>query len=371
VTKTGTKKLRLLVAGGGTGGHLYPALAIVEEVVAQNVLEEVLFVGTKNGIEAQKVPAFGYPIKFVWISGFQRSLKFRNLVFPLKVLWSLWQSGRIIRSFKPTVVLGTGGYVSGPVLYVATWRGLPTLIQEQNSYPGITTRLLAARVDQVHLSFAESKQYFKRQDNLRVTGNPVFKKLTEYDRSEAYQIFELAPDKFTILITGGSQGAQAINACVLELLDDLMQSDRFQLIWSTGKSDYEMIQTRCAVYGKRIWRRDFIDNMAAAYTIADLAITRAGALTLTELAIAAVPAILVPYPYAAGQHQLYNALSLMKSGAAIVIEQKHLQREKLLQTILELFQNPGQLKKMQERIQATAQRNASKQIVEALIKIST
>lgn len=364
------KNIRLLVAGGGTGGHLYPALAIVEAMESRGMLKSVLFTGTRNGIEARKVPEKGYKIKLIWISGFRRSLNIQNLLFPIKLIVSLWQSFQIIRKFKPTVVLGTGGYVSGPVLYMAARKGIPTLIQEQNSFPGVTTRLLAARVVRVHLSFETSGKYFKNQERLRVTGNPVSKSFSMVSKPAAYDKFKLDPGKPTLLITGGSQGAHAINECILRILPRLMQLQTLQIIWSTGKLDFETARIACEPYRPRINIGAFIDDMPAAYSISDLAVGRAGAITLAEMAIAGVPAILVPYPYAAGQHQLYNAQVLAENDAAIVIQERELTPEKLYATIFSLINNQTRLKGMHENMSAAAKPHAAAEIAESLAEIA-
>lgn len=365
------KKIRLLVAGGGTGGHLYPAFAIVEEVAARELLEEVLFVGTPHGIEAKKVPEKGYPIKFIWISGFHRGFTLQNFLFPFKLLVSLFQAKRIIREFRPDIVLGTGGYVSGPVLYAAIRSGLPTLIQEQNSYPGVTTRLLASRVDRVHITFNISRKYFKRQDNLFLTGNPISPKIKDERTESDYQKFNLDHNKQTILIIGGSQGAHKINTLILQSMPWLMEHPQYQIIWSTGKKDYDEITKNCTVYGSRIWKQPFIDDMATAYSISDLAVSRAGALTLTELSIAGIPAILIPYPYAAGQHQLNNARVLEEQGAAIIIEEKNLTSEKLFADIFYLLNNPELLQNMQKNMRSWANPKAAQDVVNSLIEIAT
>jgi len=365
------KKIRLLVAGGGTGGHLYPAFAIVEEVAARDLLEEVLFVGTPYGIEAKKVPEKGYPIKFIWISGFRRGFTVQNFLFPFKLVASLVQANRIIREFKPSVVLGTGGYVSGPVLYIATRRGLPTLIQEQNSFPGVTTRLLASRVDRVHITFDTSRKYFKKQDNLFLSGNPISRKIKNERLESDYHKFGLDSKKQTILIIGGSQGAHRINSVILALIPWLMEHPQYQVIWSTGKKDYEEIAKICDVYGQRIWKQPFIDDMSAAYSISDLAVSRAGALTLTELSIAGIPALLIPYPYAAGQHQMNNARVLEEQGAAMVIEEKNLTPEKLFADIFYLLNNPEPLQNMQKNILAWANPQAAQEVVNSLLEIAS
>lgn len=367
----GRKKLRLLVAGGGTGGHLYPALAIVEQAQADGVLEDVVFTGTKTGIEARKIPETDFKIRFIWISGFRRKLTLQNLLFPGKLVWSLWQSWRIIRTFKPNVVLGTGGYVSGPVLFMASKTRIPTLIQEQNSYPGVTTKLLAKRVNRVHISFESSVKYFERKDNLVMTGNPVRQSFGKTTVKDAYQHFNLDPNRRTIVISGGSQGAATINRSVLEILAEIIGRENCQFIWSAGNYEFDLIRKKCENYGHSIWVRPFNDNMAAAYSICDLAIARAGALTLAELAISAIPAILIPYPFATGQHQLHNANDLAEKGGAVVIEEKNLTPELLIQNIKKIINNEERLAGMKENIRKTANPKAAQDIVNSLLQIAS
>lgn len=321
--------MRVLFAGGGTGGHLFPALAIADEVRRLRPQAGILFVGTKNKIEAKVVPQHGYAFSTIWISGFRRSLRPGNLMFPLKLVVAMVQAFQIIKTFRPDVVIGTGGYVSGPVLRVATMLGVPTLIQEQNSYPGVTTRLLARRVNEVHLTFESSKKHFNYQDNLFVTGNPVRGEIGNATRHEGLEHFGFdgSSSALTILVTGGSLGAHTINEAVRANIESF-QHQGIRLIWQSGNEDFSVAQQTTAGMDSTVIRvQPFIDRMDLAYAASDIVVCRAGATTMAELTRLGKPAILVPYPHAAANHQVENASSLVQQGAAIVIEDGNVEKE--------------------------------------------
>ncbi|MDZ7261172.1 MAG: undecaprenyldiphospho-muramoylpentapeptide beta-N-acetylglucosaminyltransferase [candidate division KSB1 bacterium] len=364
-----SSKIKVLMAGGGTGGHLYPALALVEELEKRNLLAEVVFVGTSRGLEARVVPQAGYPLKLISIRGLRRRLSWENLLIPFQLIASLIQSARILWRFRPDAVIGTGGYVSGPVLFMAALMGIPTLIQEQNSYPGIATRILARWVDQVHLSFEESVKYFRNKANLRVSGNPVRHQLFQGDRQVAAKIFHLDPQKKTLFVFGGSQGAHRINLALLDILDRLLNFQDVQILWATGERDYEMVGQSCAQYGDRVCAKPYIDNMAAAYAISDLALCRAGATTITELALVGLPSILIPFPYATAGHQQFNAQALVNQGAAVMILEKDLSPDRLLTTIHELLENESQRKTMRKKAREWAKPQAASQIIDSLVEL--
>lgn len=365
----GSKKLRIIVAGGGTGGHIYPGLALIEELKRRDLLHDVLFAGTKRGLENRIIPKQGYRLQHIWIRGFQRSLKPANLIFPLRVIVSLFQSFRLIRNFKPDVVIGTGGYVSGPVLYVAAKKRIPTLIQEQNSYPGVTTRLLAQVVNVVHLSFEESKKYFKYQNNLVVSGNPIRANFKIGDRAQAYEKFHLSAGKLTLFIFGGSQGAHAINLAMLKIIEPLMKNQNFQILWATGQNDYQIMLKNCEKYPDRISIQAYIDDMGSAYSIADLAICRSGAMTITETALAGVPAIFIPLPHAAAGHQEFNARVLAERKAVIMIREQELDSEELLANIYALLNDDSKRKSMSQRLKEWADPTAAQKIIDSLLKL--
>ena len=358
-----------LFAGGGTGGHLYPALAIAQKLEKTVKECEIHFVGTKKGIENRVVPEHGYPLHLISVRGVTRKLTPANIVVPFRVLWSLLQCGRILFKIRPAAVVGTGGYVSGPVLFMASLLGYPTLIQEQNSYPGVTTRLLAKRVKKVHLSFKESLKYFKKQSNLIISGNPVRDLRIRLSKKQARQHFNLKAEKPTLLVFGGSQGAVAINHAMLDSLEMLMHETDVQIIWSTGKTGFQKVKERIKEYSYRICVSNYIDEMEVAYAASDLVISRAGAMTLAEITMCRLPSILIPYPYAAAGHQVANARSLEKSGAAVVIVEKDLEGYVLAKEISRLLDDSNTLKKMQQAAANAAFPNATTEIVQSVLEI--
>lgn len=313
--------IRVLFAGGGTGGHLFPAIAIAEEVKRLRPDAEILFVGTEGKIEARVVPRQGFAFRTIWISGFQRRLKIRNLLVPVKLGVSMIQSYFILRSFKPGAVVGTGGYVSGPVLFMATRMRIPTLIQEQNSVPGETTRLLASRANEVHLTFERSRELLSRVDNTFVSGNPTRGGLENVDRAAALRSFGFDPEDAskTVLVFGGSLGAHSINEAVRTSLAQIMEIG-IRLIWQTGERDYEAAKhAGSKMIPARFCVMSFIERMDLAYAASDLVVCRAGATTIAELTRLGKPAVLVPYPGAAANHQVENAKTMHSLGAAEMV----------------------------------------------------
>lgn len=331
-----------MLAGGGTGGHLFPALAIADQLRKTRPNAEILFIGTRHKIEARVVPYHGYAFKTIWISGFHRSLRPENLVFPLKVLVSLVQSFFVIRDFKPDVVIGTGGYVCGPVLYAASLLGIATVLHESNSYPGTTTRLLAGRVTKVFLGFEHARTWLRRSDNVELVGTPIRDSLGRASRADALHFFGLNPQRKTALIIGGSLGATSINQAVSQSINALTESG-LQLIWQTGKNGFEeALQTS----GRNIgWVGAFIERMDLAYAAADLVVCRAGAATLAELTGVGKPAVLIPFPHAAADHQTFNARTLVDAGAAVMIRDADLPLL-LKDSVLELSADTERLRRM-------------------------
>jgi len=371
----GSKQLHILVAGGGTGGHLFPAIAVADEIRVMEPDAQITFIGTRGKIEARVVPERGYPFVSIWISGFKRTVSFENVLFPLKVIVATMQSFFLIRRLKPDVVVGTGGYVCGPVVYVASLLGIPTLIHEQNSYPGITTRVLAGRVREVHISFEGTRRYLRRADNVKLSGNPTRAAIGTIGRSEGASAFELDPEKKTLLVVGGSLGAASINRAVLRSLPDLLEA-RIQLIWQTGDADFESINTEVERLGGASQKRGcavrvyaFIDRMEYAYGACDLALCRSGAMTVAELTRAGVPSVLVPYPYAAAGHQAENARAIVEAGAAALINDNELNGT-LLATVTGLFREPHQLTRMGERARSLAVPDASRTMARTVIQLA-
>ncbi len=310
--------LRLVIAGGGTGGHLYPALAIADEIRRRHPNADILFVGTRGKIESRVVPGRGYRFVTIWISGFRRRLSAETLLFPLKVAVALIQSALLVRRTKPDVVIGTGGYVCGPVVAAAQFLGKRTLIQEQNSVPGATTRMLAPRADEVCIAFEGSAAYLRRRDNVRLTGNPTRERIGNVSRSEGSRVFGLDPGMTTLLVFGGSRGASTINAAVAPLAQDLA-AEGVQILWQTGREDFERIRASCGGFSERIKMYPFIDSMEDAYAACDLAVCRSGASSIAELTRAGVPSVLIPYPHAAADHQTENARAVAAAGAGILL----------------------------------------------------
>lgn len=364
------RPLNILFAGGGTGGHLFPAIAIADEIRKIQPDAVITFAGTRDKIEARVVPQRGYKFAVITISGFRRKLTPGNVLFPFKVMIALAQSFSLIRRLKPHVVVGTGGYVCGPVVYVASLLGIPTLIQEQNSYPGVTTRLLASRATQVHLTFESSKRYLRRTDNVSVTGNPTRATLGTITRFEGAGFFQLDPQKRTLLVFGGSLGARSINDAVLQMLPRLAAAG-IQLIWQTGEGDDERIRSLLKEYSGAGWLRvlKFIERMEFAYAACDLALCRAGATTIAEMARAGVPSVLVPYPYAAADHQTGNARAMAESGASVMIRDGEL-TTRLQSTVMELLQKPDILKQMAEKAAAFSKPKAAAMLARAVIDLA-
>jgi UDP-N-acetylglucosamine--N-acetylmuramyl-(pentapeptide) pyrophosphoryl-undecaprenol N-acetylglucosamine transferase len=360
---------RIIISGGGTGGHIYPAVAIANQIKAISPKSEILFVGAKGRMEMTRVPEAGYKIVGLWISGLQRRLTLDNLSFPLKVLSSIRASHKIIKDFKPDAVVGVGGYASGPLLYAATAKGIPSLIQEQNSYAGITNKLLAKRVGKVCVAYENMESFFPAE-KLVLTGNPVRQDILDITekRREALLHFGLTSEKKTILVIGGSLGARTINYSIAGGLAQLAESG-YQLIWQTGKGFYTEAKELEANYtekGIRVF--DFIKRMDLAYAAADIVVSRAGALSISELCLAAKPCILVPSPNVAEDHQTKNAMALVQQHAAILVKDVEAS-QKLIPATLQLAQDEQEQKRLSDNIKKMARPNAAAEIVNELVKL--
>lgn len=361
--------IRAILSGGGTGGHLYPAMAIADQLVKDQPLSQLLFVGAQGKMEMEKVPQSGYSIQGLWISGYQRGKLISNLLLPFKIIFSLLKSWSIIRSYKPQIAIGTGGYASAPLLYVAAKLGLPTLIQEQNFYPGLTNRFLGKYVDKICVVYQNMEQHFPA-DKIVVTGNPVRSKIFESEHSveEAKKQFQLDPYQPTILVIGGSLGARSINEAIVANHEQLA-NEGYQLIWQTGKIYYEeMVQRMKDGTQDHVRVQAFIDNMPLAYKAADLIICRAGAITLAELALLKKPAILAPSPNVADDHQKKNAQALVNENAASMIED-HALKEELAQEAIKILKDQALQQKLAENIARFAQPDAAKVIADEAINL--
>jgi UDP-N-acetylglucosamine--N-acetylmuramyl-(pentapeptide) pyrophosphoryl-undecaprenol N-acetylglucosamine transferase len=366
-----TRNKKYLFAGGGTGGHLFPALAIADEIKKIQPDADILFVGTKNKIEARVVPQKGYKFCTIWISGFQRSLRITNLLFPIKVIVAMLQSLNILKKFLPDLVIGTGGYVAGPVLYMASMLGIKTVIHESNSYPGVVTRLLSNRMTKVFLTFEETKKWLKNMENSEITGNPTRDVLENVNRKESLEFFGLEENKKTLLIFGGSLGSASINNAIIKIIEKLITKN-IQVIWQTGASDYERIRKELAgikvVTSTGVLLTKFIDRMEFAYAAADVIISRAGATTIAELTRLGKAAILVPYPHAAADHQTLNAKTLVNAGAAMMLTDNEL-NDKLENAAMFLINNEDVRRSMSEKSKNLGQPHAGYNITQKIFEM--
>lgn len=359
------KNPRFIISGGGTGGHIYPAVAIANELKSRFPEAEFLFVGAKDKMEMQKVPHAGYAIKGLWISGIQRKLTLDNAMFPLKLASSMWNSFKIIKSFKPDVVIGTGGFASGAVLKAASMLNIPTVIQEQNSYPGITNKLLAKRAHKICVAYENLERFFPK-DKMILTGNPVRQDLLDVaDKKEAIAYFKLDANKKTLLVLGGSLGARRINQLIEKELGFLL-SQNIQIIWQCGKlylNDYSKYNEKDNVQVVA-----FIDRMDLVYAAADVVISRSGASSVSELCIVGKPTIFIPSPNVAEDHQTKNAKAISDKNGAILIKESELETQ--FETIFsDLISNESKKSELSQNIKKLAKPNATKDIVEEIIKL--
>ena len=317
--KTGAT-YRILISGGGTGGHIYPALAIANAWMDKHPDSEILFVGAQGKMEMQKVPEAGYSIKGLPVAGLQRKLTLANLSFPIKLWRSLRMASKIVKEFQPQVVVGVGGYASGPVLYAAQNKGIPTLLQEQNSYAGLTNKLLAKKAAKICVAYPEMERFFPKE-KLKLTGNPVRKDLLDLagKREQGIQVFGLDPNRKTVFVLGGSLGARTLNQAMLKHMVDL-EKEGYQVLWQSGKFYFKDMEVALEKAGLiHIHLREFIREMDLAYAAADVIVSRAGALSVSELCLVGKPVIFIPSPNVAEDHQTKNANACVRQGAAVLL----------------------------------------------------
>jgi UDP-N-acetylglucosamine--N-acetylmuramyl-(pentapeptide) pyrophosphoryl-undecaprenol N-acetylglucosamine transferase len=359
------KKMKVLISGGGTGGHIYPAIAIADEIKERYPAAEFLFVGAKDRMEMEKVPNAGYEIKGLWISGIKRKLTVDNLSFPLKLISSIWDSKKIIKEFKPDVVIGTGGFASGPVLYVAANKGIPTLIQEQNSYPGITNKLLSKKANSICVAYDHLERFFPKNKIVK-TGNPVRQNLLKVatKREAGIDFFKLDPTKKTLLVIGGSLGARAVNKLIAESVDFLIK-EGIQVIWQTGTFYAEEYKGYNEKQG--IQTHAFLAEMDLAYAAADFMISRAGASSISELCIVGKPTLFIPSPNVSEDHQTKNAMALVENDAALMLKETEL--ASFQETFTKLITDEELQAKLSKNCKALALPNATKTIVDQVEKL--
>ncbi len=363
---TSTQPYRLIISGGGTGGHIFPAIAIANAFRERHPDAHILFVGARGRMEMTRVPEAGYEIIGLWISGIQRKLTLSNLLFPVKLVVSYLRAMVIVKRFKPHAVVGTGGFASGPMMIAATRAGVPTVIQEQNSFAGLANKQVADKVTKVCVAYDGMEKYFPAS-KIVVTGNPVRKDiLTVNDKREkAKAHFGFEESCKTLLIIGGSLGARTINESILAGIDKLVDAG-IQVLWQTGKAYYDVVVPQLAKYDKRKLRVfDFLKEMDLAYAAADVVISRSGALAVSELCIAKKPCILVPSPNVAEDHQTKNAMSLTAKDAAVMVSDKE-SRARLVDEALKLLFDEHRAKKLSENIALLARPSATEDIVDGI-----
>jgi UDP-N-acetylglucosamine--N-acetylmuramyl-(pentapeptide) pyrophosphoryl-undecaprenol N-acetylglucosamine transferase len=358
---------KVIISGGGTGGHIFPALAIANEIKARYPQADILFVGAIGKMEMEKVPAAGYKIVGLPIAGLQRKLTASNFLLPFKLIDSLLKAKKILKDFRPDVVIGVGGYASGPTLKMATRLRIPTLVQEQNSFPGKTNRLLSKSVSAICTAYEGLEAVFPKE-KIRLTGNPVRQELKDIglSKDEAFACFpELDPQKKTILVIGGSLGARTLNESVLFAADRFASED-VQVLWQCGKYYFETMKEEVARLGNtNVVLADFIARMDAAYTVADVIVSRAGALSISELCLVGKPVILVPSPNVSEDHQTKNAMALVKNDAAVLVKDSEA-KEQVMQAAFDVIRNADRGQKLGRAIKAMAKPNASADIVDVI-----
>ena len=358
--------MKFMISGGGTGGHVYPGIAVAEELKRLRPADDVVFVGTGRGLEAQVVPQAGFRLRTILTRGFPRKAWWRWPIAILANLVGFPQALWVVLTEQPDVVLGTGGYVSGPISLAAWILRKPLILQEQNSIPGLANRWLARIADEVHLSFVEARSYFARKDNLKVTGNPVRAYILTGDRASSLAEFGLTPGRPTVFIFGGSRGAHRINEAALDAMRKLKGRVDVQFILQTGRDDFEWAKK--AVEDEQLPAKvlPFLQRIHLAYAAADLVVCRSGAMTLAEIAVCGTPAILVPYPYAAHDHQTVNASNLVDRGAAAMILDRELAGERLAREIAHLLADRQALSRMSAHARTFARPDAAERLARSL-----
>lgn len=363
------KQLKVIISGGGTGGHIFPAISIANAIKLRYPDAKILFVGAEDRMEMTRIPAAGYEIVGLPVAGFDRSNLFKNIKVIRKLLTSLFRANKVVNNFKPDVAIGVGGYASGPLLKIASRKGIPTILQEQNSYAGVTNKLLAKNASKICVAYEGMDAFFPK-DKIVLTGNPCRQDLSsDISKEEAYRFFKLDPMKKTILIVGGSLGAKTINQSVMRHLE-LLKDSGVQILWQCGKRyQYELsIDLSQKEANNDIYLYDFIERMDYAYKVADLVVSRAGAGSISELSLLAKPSILVPSPNVAEDHQTKNAMALVDKAAAILVKDQDA-AETLLEVALALVKDDAKLRVLSDHIKAMAHPDAANRIVDEIEKL--
>ncbi len=358
--------MRVMITGGGTGGHIYPGIAIAKHIKEKVEDVKIVFVGTKDGLERQLVPGEGFDFEMIRVKGFKRKISLENIAVLKELILGLGDAKRFIKRFKPHVVIGTGGYVSGPVIFIASLYGIPTLIHEQNVLPGISNRILARFADRIAVSSKESFRFFPKGNKTVLTGNPVRKEFFEASKEDSRERLGLKTDVPTVLGVGGSRGALRINQAMVELIDDIIKNRKnIQVIHSTGQNQYDRVINEFGGRGIRLKDhpnvkvKPYIKDMAQAIACADLVVSRAGATALAEITAAGKPAVLIPSPYVTGNHQEYNARALEKEGAAVVFLESQLDSGfSFTKAVYDLLMDKNKLSEMEKNSREIAPKDA-------------
>lgn len=362
--------MRYLISGGGTGGHIYPALAIASEIKKRHLDAEILYIGTKTGLESELVPKAGFKFETIRVKGMPRRLNKSSLIALRELLYGLKESKKIIKTFKPDVVIGTGGYVSGPVVYMSKKLKIPAMIHEQNAFPGITNKILARYVDKVAVTFEEARKYFKYPERVITTGNPIRKEILEVNTTMAYNKLNIKPNIPFILSFGGSGGQKILNECFYDIIKHYNVEDNYQLIHVTGTRFYddfiEKLKNDKISLHPNIKVLPYFYDMPEALNISNLIVTSAGAITLAEISAVGIPSILIPKAYTAENHQEYNARTFEDNGASVLLLEKGLTSDILKKTILDLIKDKEKLKKMSINSRKMGNINAASLIVEEI-----
>lgn len=362
--------MRVILSGGGTGGHIYPAVSIAKEIKKHNKDAEIIFIGTEKGLETSIVPKEGFNLLTIKVRGFERKLSLGNILAVKESFFSLFRVSRIIREFKPDIVIGTGGYVCGSVLMAAALMNIPTLIHEQNAFPGITNKILARLVDIVAVNFPEAKKYFPQGGKVLVTGNPIRSDMLDISREEGLKDFGFSKELPVVFVVGGSRGAKRVNESILPLAKQCIDGKKFQMLHMTGETQYADIVQKYknedidldTTYLKVV---PYLHNMPYAMAAADIIVSRCGASTLSEITALGKPAILIPYPYATDNHQEYNARALEKNGAAVVILERDLNEELLYNEVMDMLNKKDKVNSMKTKSKELGRTDAAYAIFKA------
>lgn len=367
--------MKIIITGGGTGGHIYPGITLATTLKSMDPTHEILFVGTEHGLEADVVPRAGFELRKLKLSGIPRRISPQMFIAMIRAGKGMLETIHVLRQFRPDVVVGTGGYVCGPVVLTAALMGIPTLIQEQNAFPGITNKILGRFVKRVCLGYEEASRYFPRY-KVKVTGNPIRPEIGSVPRSEAAARLGVSANKVTMLVFGASQGARSINKALLESLPKLLTKTDLQVLWLTGRKDYDTLigELKSLNLGNmqealHVW--PYLYNMPDAFAVSDWVVGRAGATSLAEITCQGLPAILVPYPYATGDHQTWNARVLATAGAGWSIPDKEFSGERLLELVEKLFNSPDMRRSMGMESRALGKPMAAHDLAQETISLGT